>query len=118
MNQHTEQLGHKAVIEYEKERGRTAKRVQKCGYDLRSIGEDSERHIEVKATTKPHFTFRWLEELEWNLAQNDPNFFLYLVTNASSPKPRVFEYDRERLQQCYSGIQHHYIYKFKKSEFT
>lgn len=117
MNQDTEQNGLNAVIAHEKKSGREAKRVHKCGYDLLSIGEGQERHIEVKSTSKSHFTSRWLEELEWNHAQNDPHFFLYLVTEAETAKPRVFEYDREKLQKRFSGLEHHYVYRFKKSDF-
>jgi len=118
MNKDIEQLGLDAVIKHEKKAGRTAKRVHKCGYDLHSTADGQERHIEVKATSKSHFTFRWLEELEWNRAQNDSQFFLYLVTDVAGGKPRVFEYDRDKLQKRFSKLEHHYIYKFKKPEFA
>jgi len=117
MNQDTEVSGLKAVIEHEQLRGRTAIRVQKCGYDLISTCKGAIRHIEVKATSKSHFTFRWLEQLEQNLAENDPDFFLYLVTDAKGPRPRVWEYDREKLRKQFLRVEHHHVYKFRKSDF-
>ena len=119
MNQDTEKKGLEAVVAYEKANGRTARRVQKCGYDLSSTGKDSDsdRHIEVKATAKPYFTSRWLEELEWSLAQADKCFYLYLVTDARSEKPRIFEFSGSDLMKRRPRIVCHYLFDFKKADF-
>lgn len=116
-NKETEAKGLDAVIAYEHLRGRKAERVQKCGYDLCSKGNGSQRHIEVKATTKSRFTFRWLEELEQQCVDNDPDFYLYLVTNVDGPNPQVFEYDRQKLKKRFSHVEPHFIYTFPKSDF-
>jgi len=117
MNQDTEQLGLEAAIKYEQQAGRAATRVQKCGYDLSSSGGGEERHIEVKATSKSYFTTRWLEEKEQQCAVNDPKYFLYLVTDVTGSQPRVFEYGRTELGELFSKVEHHYIYKFRRSDF-
>ena len=87
----TEKNGLAAVIEYEKQHGRSdIKRVHKCGYDILSKGNGEERHIEVKTTSKGKFTQRWLEELEYQALQNDDLFWVYLVTNTND-KPNIRE---------------------------
>ena len=103
MNKQTEQRGIDLVFAYEKRKGRAATRVHKCGFDLVSKSRTEERHIEVKATEKEHFTYRWLELLEWQCAQGDPLFYLYLVTEVSGSSPRVYEYDRQTLQQRFKA---------------
>jgi len=121
MNKKTEQLGLDAVVAYEEKNGRTATRVQKCGYDLLSKVNDKEmRHIEVKATTKQHFSPRWLEPLERQCAQTDDLFYLYLVTSVGvdGQLPRVFEYDRAKLEDRFVGELIKYNYQFPKSDFS
>jgi hypothetical protein len=118
MNKQTEQLGIDAVIAYERRAGRAATRAHKCGFDLVSKSRTEERHIEVKATEKRHFTDRWLELLEWQCAQSDPLFFLYLVTQVSDGSPRIFEYDRQKLQKRFNAEVRHYTYRFPKSDFV
>lgn len=102
---------------HERHEKRSVKRVHKCGYDLHSTRDGQERHIEVKATAKSHFTSRWLEELEWNRAQNDPQFSLYLVVDVDS-KPRVKVFSANKLRKHFSRVEHHYIYEFRKSDFV
>jgi len=118
-NADTERNGVQAVIEYEKREGRTeVKRVQRMGFDLITKGHGEERHIEVKSTGKPHFTFRWLEQMEYDALQNDPRFFLYLVTNANDPTlRRIFIYDKKRLMDRYSGEIKHYNFVFPRQDF-
>ena len=117
-NQDIQAKGLNAVIAYENTKyGRKAERVQKCGYDLCSKGNGFQRHIEVKATTKSRFTFRWLEDLEQKRAENDPDFYLYLVTDVDSSNPQVIEYDRQKLKSRFSRVEFHYIYNFPKSDF-
>ena len=113
----TENKALTAVIAYEAARQRTAARVRNCGYDLRSIGPDGERHIEVKGTSKNHFTFRWLEPKEEERLQNDPDFWLYLVTDTNSAEPKVWEYDKAKLTERFDRIVPHYHYAFPKSDF-
>lgn len=115
-NNQTENVGLKAVIEYEKKHGRDAERVHKCGYDLVSRGNGIERHIEVKTTAKSTFSPRWLEQLEYDALKNDDLWFLYLVTDANG-SPKVFEYDRKRVEERFSGEIRHYVFKFPKSDF-
>ena len=115
----TGQRGLRAVIEYEARQTpkRVAERVHKCGYDLVSKGGGEERHIEVKATTKSRFTFRWLERLEYDQLQKDKRFYLYLVTDVST-KPRVFEYDRAKVMSRFAEEICHYVFVFPKDDFT
>ncbi len=119
-NQITELSGIKAVIEFETKQGRTkCERVSKCGYDLvtSTIDGADERHIEVKATSKDRFTFRWLEELEQQAAWQDERFYLYLVTGAGTKKARVLIYDRTMLSERFSKVITHYQYVFPRSDF-
>jgi hypothetical protein len=116
-NTDIEAKGLDIVIAHELKYGRNAERVQRCGYDLCSRGNGSERHIEVKATKKSQFPFRWLEKLEQKCAETDPNFYLYLVTDVDSPNPRIIEYDYQKLKKCFSHIESHYVYKFPISDF-
>lgn len=116
-----ENLGLDAVSEYERQNGRTIiERVRGCGYDLvsKNQGGTDERHIEVKATSKDRFTFRWLESLEQRACECDPFFFLYLVTNVESDFPRVFVYDQERLRQRFSEAITHHVYVFPRADFA
>ncbi len=116
-NAETEQNGINAVVEYEKKHGRPdVQRVYKCGYDLVSKGIGSERHIEVKTTGKDIFSFRWLEQLEYDTMKKDGNWYLYLVTDANGT-PRVFEYNRERAERRFSEEMRHYVFVFPKSDF-
>lgn len=119
-NQKTEQSGLDAVLAFESKEGRSwSKRVSKCGYDIITAKPDGsdERHIEVKATSKDRFTFRWLEELEQQALKADDRFYLYLVTKAGSCSPRVFVYDRNRLNELSPKAITHYVYVFPKSDF-
>jgi hypothetical protein len=116
-NTDTEKHGIDAVIEHERTNGRTqVERVHKCGYDLVSKGNGSERHIEVKTTGKDTFSFRWLEQLEYNAMKNDDKWYLYLVTDANGT-PRIFEYDRKRAEERFSEEICHFVFVFPKSDF-
>ena len=115
----TEQKALAAVIAYEAhpDRQRNAARVHKCGYDLLSRGRDEERHIEVKGTQESKFTFRWLEPKEEERLQNDANFWMYLVTDVGSEKPRIWEYNKAKLSERFDRVVKHCQYKFPKSDF-
>ena len=119
-NPDIEENGLNAVIAHENAAGRTSiSRVRACGFDLVSKKEDGsdERHIEVKATTKNRFTFRWLEELEQRALESDDRFFLYLVTGAGTDTPRVLVYDRDKLNERFSEAISHHVYVFPKADF-
>lgn len=116
-NKQIEEKALNTVINHERARHREAGRVHNCGYDLRSAGPGGERHIEVKGTTKTCFTFRWLEPAEEACCQNDPNFWLYLVTEVESEEPKVWEYDRARLAHRFDRMVPHYHYRFPKTDF-
>ena len=119
-NDVTEQAGIAAVIAYEAAAGRKKYvRVSKCGYDLKTSKPDDsdERHIEVKATEESKFYERWLEKLEEDALRNDQRFFLYLVTEALTPTPKVYEYDLNRLMPLFSRPATHYFYRFPKEDF-
>jgi hypothetical protein len=116
-NADTEKNGIAAVIEYEKKQGRDqVERVHKCGYDLVSKGNGSERHIEVKTTGKDAFPFRWLEQLEYDAMKNDDKWYLYLVTDANGT-PKIFEYDRKKAEERFSEEIRHFVFVFPKSDF-
>lgn len=118
-NVDTERNGIQAVIEYEKQQGRAdVRRVQKAGFDLITKGQGEERHIEVKTTDKSHFTFRWLEQMEYDALKDDPHFYLYLVTNANDPAlQRIWIYNQKRIMERYSGEIKHYNFVFPRQDF-
>ncbi|MDW7670567.1 MAG: DUF3883 domain-containing protein [Bacillota bacterium] len=117
-NAETEKRGLAIAIQYEKQRGRNRiVPVRRCGYDLISKNDHEERHIEVKSTEKSHFTFRWLEELEYQKMQSDPNWYLYLVADIYGDNPIVVEYNKEKLEKLFSGETIKYNYSFPKSDF-
>ena len=117
-NMITEENGIAAVCRHEQKHGRSnIKRVHKTGYDLVSKGNGEERHIEVKSTGKPNFTFRWLEQLEYDALQNDPLFYLYLVTDANGT-PCVWEYDKAKAMKRFSTVIQHFVFVFCKNDFT
>lgn len=92
-----------AVIVYEHEHGRIAKRVPDSrgyGYDVHSAGDDEERHIEVKGQDKSGYpTFLKLYRSEYNRLQTDPNFWVYFVHSIETSDPKVVTIPRETLQK-------------------
>ena len=120
-NSQIETLGIDAVIEYEKKAGRTVvKTVNRCGFDIITKKPDGsdERHIEIKASSKPKFTYRWLEPLEEEKLQTDPLFFLYLVTQAGSDSPRVREYTKKEMDGLRKEIVSRPQYHFPPEHFS
>jgi Domain of unknown function (DUF3883) len=116
-NSEIEELGVKAVIDWEKAKGRGKhERVNKCGYDLKTSNDSEERHIEIKSTSKDRFTWRWLEQLEYDQFQNDEKFWLYLVTDVEGT-PKVIPYSREKLKARFDEEIRHYVFVFPKSDF-
>jgi hypothetical protein len=116
-NKDIEHLGIRAVEHYETAAGRSEiKRVHSCGYDLecRNPNSGEVRHIEVKSTKKAYFTSRWLEQKEQDALNEDPLFFLYLVTDALT-KPKVWDYTRDTIPEQKKITK--YLYSFRKSEF-
>jgi hypothetical protein len=111
--------GVKAVIEYERQQGRTdVHTVQKAGFNLITKGNGEERHIEVKSTGKSRFTARWLEQMQYDALQNDPHFYLYLITNANDPASRqIWIYDQKRTMARYSREVKHYYFVFPRQDF-
>lgn len=116
-NHQTEQRALKVVVAHEAANQRTAIRVHKCGYDLCSKGGNEERHIEVKGTAKKSFSFRWLEPKEQECLEQDPFFWLYLVTEADSVQPKIKKFNKADLEQRFHCEVTHHYYKFAKSEF-
>jgi hypothetical protein len=110
----TKDAGHKAVALYEREKGRTVDVHEKDGYDLISRGRGEIRHIEVKATAKSRFQWRWLTDAEFRAAVSDPDFYLYLVTDALSERPRITEMRRDELLQRYKGVTILHVISFPK----
>lgn len=115
-NKEIEALAIKAVILYEKDKGREAQRVSGFGYDLISKNNDEERHIEVKGTRKDKLTQRWLEEKEYKTMKEDPNFYLYAVINADS-YPKVYEFTKKQMNDRYKKEEIKYMFQFKKDDF-
>lgn len=116
-NHQTEKKALEVVVAYEAANQRTAIRVHKCGYDLCSKGDNEERHIEVKGTTKKSFSFRWLEPKEQKCLIEDPCFWLYLVTETDSAQPKIKVFNKTALEKRFDCIVPHYQYNFPKSDF-
>jgi len=78
-----EKIGMDLVIAYEKEQGRLIFRPKSkgCGWDLCTGNPKETRYIEVKATTKKRLEGRWLEKASHNQLQNNPDFYIYVITN-------------------------------------
>jgi hypothetical protein len=118
-NADTKRNGVQAVIQYERQQGRTdVQMVQKTGFDLITKGNGEERHIQVKGTDKALFTDRWLEPSQYDALQNDSHFYLYLVTNANDPAARrIWIYDQKRTMARYSREVKKYYFAFPKQDF-
>ena len=115
----TNRNGVQAVIQYERQQGRTdVQMVQKTGFDLITKGNGEERHIQVKGTDKALFTDRWLEPSQYDALQNDSHFYLYLVTNANDPAARrIWIYDQKRTMARYSREVKKYYFAFPTQDF-
>jgi hypothetical protein len=114
MSSTVKKAGHKAVVDYEAERGRVATVHEKDGYDIISEGNGETRHIEVKSTDSQRFVWRALTEAEFRAAVSDPLFYLYLVTDASG-SPKITELRRDDLLLRYRGTVVQHIISFPKS---
>lgn len=52
-----------------------------CGYDLHCQGDDDELHVEVKGTSSVMLSFVMTRN-EYDVAKEDPDYVLFVVTNA------------------------------------
>jgi hypothetical protein len=86
-NPEIERIGTTIVIEYEKSQGRqpSSKKYPGCGWDLCFANPNTRdtRFIEVKTTTKKKLTGRWLEKAGYQELLNNPNFYIYGVTEVN-----------------------------------
>ena len=97
MNLKIEALAFEYVLDYEQKRGAKCNKAKKgSGYDLISIRNNKQRHIEVKSSNKPKIHWRWLEPSEYTKLIKDKNFYIYLVTNCLI-KPSIIELNRSRI---------------------
>ena len=85
-----EEVGMKVTMKYEKSKNRNPIDVSKenLGYDIKSENEDEHRYIEVKARAGDGSIL--LTNNEWLMAQRlKEEFWLYVVTQASTDKPKL-----------------------------
>jgi len=98
-SQKVEEIGMSVVMEYERKQGRTPKDVsdQNVGYDIYSVGNGEERHIEVKA--RAHLGDVELTYNEWVAARRlGDKYWLYIVTNAlENPTLYIIQNPAEKL---------------------
>ncbi|MBN1448337.1 MAG: DUF3883 domain-containing protein [Bacteroidetes bacterium] len=71
-----------------------------CGYDLHCSDGDREIHVEVKGTSGPDQRFI-LTEKEFELALDDDDFELHLVTGALTESPMLHVYTGEQLEDFF-----------------
>ncbi len=95
-----EEIGMRVAMEYERKQGRTPKDVsdQNVGYDIYSIGNGEERHIEVKA--RAHLGDVELTYNEWVAARRlGDRYWLYIVVNAlENPTLYIIQNPAENLK--------------------
>lgn len=76
----------------------------RIGYDLLCTRDDrEERHIEVKGARGSGLGFI-ITEGEVQRAEDDPDFWLYLITDALSPEPRLRRYSAEELLRTFTFV--------------
>lgn len=115
-NQEIKRLAYRAVITYEQHHGRDARVVEKDGYDIRSIGNGEERHIEVKGSTSSKPTHIGMEPSELNYMQRDDRFYLYIVRNVGK-QPSVHQFNRNEVLQRFQKIHYQYVFRFSANDF-
>ena len=88
-----------AIIAYETERGRIARRVkQGKGYNVLSQRKDEERHIEVKGRSSNKLpSFIRIFHTEGRLLLNDKCFWIYLEHSVGGGDPVVIPISRLEL---------------------
>ena len=77
-----ERIGTNLVLDYERSQNRTVLKVKTkgCGWDI-CTGNDKEiRYIEIKTTCSKRLTGRWLEHKGYDQFKNNPDFWIYGVT--------------------------------------
>ena len=77
-----EKIGTTLVLSYEKSQGRVPiqSKTKGCGWDLCTGNEHEKRYIEIKTTRSKKLTGRWLEHKGYEQFLNNPNFWVYGVT--------------------------------------
>jgi len=76
----------------------------RIGYDLLCTrAEGEERHVEVKGTRGPTLGFI-ITEGEVRRAEEDPDFWLYLVTSALGSDARLHRYGTDELLQTFTFV--------------
>jgi Holliday junction resolvase-like predicted endonuclease len=77
-----EKIGTKLVIEFEKEQGREIlqQKYKGCGWDLCTSNDKETRFIEIKTSKSKKLVGRWIEKHGFEQLQNNPNFWVYSVT--------------------------------------
>ncbi len=100
-NQEIKRAGHRAVIRYERRRGRAARVTEARGWDILSGRGRGVRHIEVKSTVKKRAYVRSLTPQQVRALEADPRWYLYVVCDVGL-KPRVCVFEgtvvRKRLR--------------------
>ena len=110
-----EKIGTDLVLEYERKNGRLPFKPKHpgCGWDICTANQNEIRYIEIKTSTQKKLVGRWLEKAGYNNLKNNPDFWIYAVTEVKedgtgiltvySPKDIVIEEDIK------------YVMKFNKS---
>jgi hypothetical protein len=77
-----EKIGTELVLKYEKEQQRNMlkNKTKGCGWDICTGNEKEIRYIEIKTTRSKKLTGRWLEHKGYDQFLNNPNFWIYGVT--------------------------------------
>lgn len=113
---HSWKIAEDKVINYEEKRGWKAIKVENCGYDILSVKENQERHIEVKSKLGTGKRFGWTELTanETRQFRIDPDYFVYLVEGESTEIDTPFtiiELDKSKLE---SIMKEYTIVRFTK----
>lgn len=77
-----EKIGTYIVLNYERSQNRSIVELKTkgCGWDLCTGNNKEIRYIEIKTTRSKKLTGRWLEHKGYEQFKNNPNFWIYGVT--------------------------------------
>lgn len=77
-----ERIGTDVVLAYEHSQNRAVVKLKTkgCGWDLCTGNEKETRYIEIKTTKSKKLTGRWLEHKGYEQFCNNPDFWIYGVT--------------------------------------
>lgn len=85
-NLEIERIGTLLVLEYEKSQGRRPlkEKFKGCGWDICTGNSLETRYIEIKTSRSKKLSGRWIEKKGWEQLKNNPDFWIYSVTEISS----------------------------------